>query len=169
MRRSILVGIPILGVTVIIQSAIIGRIQLLSGAADLVLLVLAAWGLQDRARATWVWAAAAGLLVGAISGIPWFVYLVAYLGVAGMAQLLARRIWQAPLLAMFLVTVVGTLILLLISYAVRIVFDGLLVSFDLAFMQVILPSLLLNLLLSIPVHGLVRSLVIRLYPQQVNA
>ena len=86
MRRSILVAIPVLGLAVMLQTSIIGRINLLNGAADLVLLILAAWGLQERARSAWVWGAAAGLLVGFISGVPWYVYLAGYLVIAGMAR-----------------------------------------------------------------------------------
>jgi len=166
MRRGILVAIPILGLAVILQTSIVERIKLLNGAADLVILILAAWSLQERVRSTWVWGAAAGLLVGFISGLPWYVYLVSYLVVVGMARILARHVWQAPLLAMFTVTVIGTLVLLMFTYLERSLFEVTLV-FSLSFMQIILPSILLNLLLAIPVHALMRDLANRLYPAEV--
>jgi len=168
MRRGILVAIPILGLAVMLQTSIIGRINLLNGAADLVLLILVAWGLQERVSSAWVWGAAAGLLVGFVSGVPSYVYLVGYLVVIGLARILARRIWQAPLLAMFTVTLIGTLVLLMLTYVERSLFEKALV-FDLSFVQIILPSILLNLLLAIPVHALIRALANRLYPAQVGA
>jgi cell shape-determining protein MreD len=113
-----------------------------------------------------VWGAAAGLLVGAISGVPWFIYLAGYLVVNGMARILAHRVWQAPLLAMFTVTLIGTLVLLMLTYLERSLFEGLSLSLNLVFMQVILPSILLNLLLAIPVHALIRGLANRLYPEE---
>jgi cell shape-determining protein MreD len=166
MQRGILVAIPVLGLAVMLQTSIIGRINLLNGAADLVLLILAAWGLQERVRHAWIWGAAAGLLVGFVSGIPWYVYLVSYLVVVGMARLLAHRVWQAPLLAMFTVTLIGTLVLLMLTYLERSLFEVSLV-FNLSFMQIILPSILLNLLLAIPVHALIRDLANRLFPEEV--
>jgi cell shape-determining protein MreD len=166
MRRDILVAIPVLGLAIIIQTSIIGRINLLNGQADLLLLILAAWGLQERVRSAWIWGVAAGLLVGFISGVPWYVYLVSYLAIVGMARLLAHRVWQAPLLAMFTVTFAGTLMLLLLTYAERSIVEVPL-TFNLAFVQIILPSILLNMLLAIPMQAMIRSLGNRLYPAEV--
>jgi len=167
MRRGILVAIPVLGLAVMIQTSIVGRINLLNGAADLVLLILAAWGLQERVHGAWVWGAAAGLLVGTVSGVPWYVYLVGYLVVVALGRILAHRIWQAPLLAMFSVTLIGTLVLLILTYLERTLFEVSL-AFNLIFMEIILPSILLNLLLAIPVHALIRDLANRLYPAEVT-
>ena len=166
MRRSILVAIPVLGLGVMLQTSIVGRINLLNGAADLMLLILAAWSLQERVRSAWVWGVAAGLLVGFVSGVPWYVYLVGYLAIVGMARLLAHRVWQAPLLAMFTVTFIGTMVLLMLTYVERTLFEVSL-PFNLSFVQIILPSILLNLLLAIPIHALIRDLANRLYPAEV--
>lgn len=59
-----LVAIPIIILTVILQSAIVSRLPLLDGSADLSLVVLAAWALQDGVETAWHWALAIGLLVG---------------------------------------------------------------------------------------------------------
>ena len=166
MRRGILVAIPVLGLAAMLQTSIVGRINLLNGATDLVLLILAAWGLQERVRYAWIWGVAAGLLVGFVSGTPWYVYLVGYLAVVGMARLLAHHVWQAPLLAMFTVTLIGTLVLLMLTYLERSLFEVSL-EFNLSFVQIILPSILLNLLLAIPVHALIRGLSNRLFPAEV--
>ena len=167
MRRGILVAIPVLVLAVMLQASIIGRINLLNGAADLVLLILAAWGLQERVRNAWGWGAAAGFLVGSVSGVPWYVYLIGYLFVIGLARILVHRVWQAPLLAMFTVTLIGTLVLLMLTYLERSLFGNLTLAFNVSFMQVILPSSLLNLLLAIPVHALIRDLANRVYPGEV--
>jgi rod shape-determining protein MreD len=166
MRRSILVAIPVIGLATMLQTSIVGRINLLNGAADLVLLVLAAWGLQERVRGAWIWGAVSGLLVGFVSGIPWYVYLIGYLVVVGMARLLAHRVWQAPLLAMFTVTLIGTLVLQMLTYFERTIFEVSL-TFNLSFVQIILPSILLNLLLAIPIYALIQDLANRLYPSEV--
>jgi cell shape-determining protein MreD len=149
-----------------LQTAIIVRINLLNGAADLVLLITAAWCLQERARGAWIWGVLAGLLVGFVSGLPWYVPLAGYLVIVGLARLLAHRVWQAPLLAMFTVTLLGTMVLLMITYFERTLLEVPL-PFNQSFVQIILPSVLLNLLLAIPVHSVIRDLVIRLYPEEV--
>ncbi len=168
MRRAILVAIPVLGLAIMLQTSIISRIMLLSGHADLILLILAAWGLQERVRGAWIWGAAASLLVGMVSGIPWYIYLLGYLMVVGAARLLLHRIWQAPLLAMFAVTFIGSLGLMMFMFIYRTFFE-IPLAFGEVFSQIILPSVLLNLLLAIPVHSLIRNLANRLYPAEVVA
>ena len=99
-----LIAIPVIFLSVILQSAVISRVYLLSGIADLPLVMLSAWALQEDVESSWHWAAALGLMVGFVSAIPWYVPVLSYLIVVGLAQSLQRRVWQAPLLAMFSVT-----------------------------------------------------------------
>ena len=167
MRREILIAIPVLGLAAILQLAIISRMALLSGCADLILIILAAWALQERVRSAWIWGVAGGLLVGFVSGVPIYIYLLGYLVVIGVARLLTRRIWQAPLLAMFAVTIIGTLVLLLVTFAYRSLVEVPL-AFNDVLVQIILPSTLLNLLWAIPIHALIRDLAERLYPLEAE-
>jgi hypothetical protein len=173
MRRAILTAIPVLGLAVILQTSIASRIMLLSGNVDLVLLIIAGWALQERVRGAWFWALMAGLLMGLISGIPWYIYLAGYLSVLGMARLLVRRIWQAPLLAMFAVTFAGTLELLLLMFIQRMLYEQstffeIRLALNNVFAQIVLPTILLNLLLAIPVHGLMRDLAGWLYSEKLT-
>jgi cell shape-determining protein MreD len=168
MSRAILIAIPVLAFSIILQTSIASRIMLLSGNADLVMLVVAAWGLQERARGAWIWGALAGLLVGMTSGVPWYIYLTTYLSVVGLARLFVHRIWQAPLLAMFAVTFIGTLEMLMLTYIQRTILNVPLV-FSEVFSQIVLPTILLNLLLSILIHALIREVARWLYPEEEAA
>jgi cell shape-determining protein MreD len=85
-----------------------------------------------------------------------------------MARLMVHSIWQAPLLAMFAVTFIGTLELLMLTFVQRTILEVPL-SFSDVFSQIILPTVLLNLLLAIPVHSLIRDLAKWLYPEDVLA
>lgn len=165
---TVLVSLPVLGLALIVQTAILSRINLLSGCADLLLLLVAGWGLQPHAKFVWIWAGLAGLLVGYVSALPMVVTVAGYLFVMGTAHMLQRRIWQAPLLAMFAVTFFGTLIMQLLSIATLWLL-GTPIELRNAFIQVILPSTLLNLLLSIPCHALMRDLAIWLHPQELES
>ncbi len=143
--------------------AIVSRVPLLSGTADLPLVILAAWALQDGVDTSWHWALGMALLVGFVSAIPFFVPIVGYLFVVLVARGLQMRVWQSPLLAMFLVCLIGTAFFHLISLGtLRLLGTPLPILDSLGFFT--LPSILLNLLLAIPVLAMVRDLARWVYP-----
>jgi rod shape-determining protein MreD len=158
-----LVAIPILFLAVILQSAVISRIYLLSGAADLPLVMLAAWALQEQVDSSWHWAVAFGLLVGFVSALPWYVPVISYVVVVALAQMLQKRVWQAPLLAMFSVTFLGTVILNVLTYLVMRI-GGTNMPFEDVLGLLVLPGVLLNMLLAIPVYAIMRDLSRWVYP-----
>ena len=156
-------AIPFLILVAILQSAIISRINLLSGSADLMLIVLASWALQEQVDSSWHWAIFGGALIGFISRLPWIVPIAAYLLEVALAQVLRRRVWQAPLLAMFSVVVFGTIIYHSFSLAVLYI-SGNPLSISEAIRVISLPSTLLNMLFAIPVYALVRDFAAWMYP-----
>ena len=158
-----LVAVPVILLTVILQSAVISRVYLLSGSADLPLVMLAAWALQDGVDSAWHWAIATGLLVGFISGISWVVPVAGYLAVVLLAYLFQRRVWQAPLLAMFTMTFMGTILVGLLSVGV-LRFSGVDLPISDVLGLVMLPGVLLNMLLAIPVYAVMRDLARWVYP-----
>src|SRR5688572_8694879 len=158
-----LIALPVILLAVMLQTAIVSRIYLLSGIADLPLVMLAAWALQEEVDSAWHWAAATGLLVGFVSGITWFVPAVGYLAVVTLAQIFQRRVWQAPLLAMFSITFLGTILISFLSFGVLRFADVPLPLSDVLGL-LILPSVLLNMLLAIPVYAVMRDLARWVYP-----
>lgn len=158
-----LVAVPVILLTVILQSAVISRVYLLSGIADLPLVMLAAWALQDGVDSAWHWAIATGLLVGFISGISWIVPVAGYMMVVVVAYLFQRRVWQAPLLAMFSITFLGTLIVSFLSFG-AVSFTGVELPMSDVLGLVMLPGVLLNMLLAIPVYAVMRDLARWVYP-----
>ncbi len=113
-----LIAFPLLGLAVILQSSVVSQVQLLSGYADLPLVLLAAWALQERVDSSWHWGAVTCLLVGFLSRLPLPVVFGGYFGVLFLARILQRRVWQAPLLAMFSVVFFGTLFFQVLTYIV---------------------------------------------------
>ena len=158
-----LIAVPVIIMAVILQSSVVSRLTLLSGFGDLPLVMLAAWALQDEVDTAWHWAIATGILVGFVSGISWVVYVVGYIAVVALAKTLRMRVWQAPLLAMFSVTFLGTILTNLLSLVVLQV-TGVSISIQDAFGLLTLPSVLLNLLLAIPVYAVMRDLAHWTYP-----
>lgn len=158
-----LIAIPVILLSVILQSSVISRVYLLSGIADLPLVMLAAWALQEEVDSAWHWAAAFGLMAGFVSAIPWYVPVISYILVVGLAQLLQRRVWQAPLLAMFSITFVGTVLLNMLSYAVLRI-GGVVMPLEGVLGLLVLPGVLMNMLLAIPVYAIMRDLSRWVYP-----
>jgi len=152
---------------VMIQSVIVSRLPLLGGTADIVLLVLVAWTLQERVKTAWIWALVGGILVSFVSALPFFTPLISYLVITGLIRLLQTRIWQTPILAMFVATAVGTLISQLASIFV-LKMTGTPLPWAESLSLVVLPSMLLNLLLSLPVYALVADLASWVYPHEVE-
>ena len=158
-----LVAVPVILLTVILQSAVISRVYLLSGIADLPMVMLAAWALQEEVDSAWHWAAATGLLVGFISGISWLVPFSGYLAIVVLARIFQRRVWQAPLLAMFSITFLGTITLSFLSIvALRLAGVDLPIGDVLGLLT--LPAVLLNMLIAIPVYAVMRDLARWVYP-----
>jgi hypothetical protein len=158
-----LIAVPVIVLAVILQSSIVSRITLLSGIADLPMVMLAAWAMQDEVDTAWHWAIATGILVGFVSGLSWLVPVLGYLVVVAFAQILQRRVWQAPLLAMFSVTFLGTISLSIFSL-VALRFSGIPLGVADVFGLLTLPSILLNMLLAIPVFAVMRDLARWVYP-----
>lgn len=164
---AFLASIPIFISLVMAQAAIISRMPLLQGTADLVLLVVLAWALQERVKTAWHWAVVASLFASTSTALPFGTLVIAYLLVTGFSIYIGRRIWKAPLLGMLVSTFVGTLITLLISY-VAVTITGVLIPPIQVVNLVILPGLLLNLLLAIPVFILVRDFANWVYPEELE-
>lgn len=159
------VAFPLLLLAIIIQSSVVSQIKLISGYADLMLILLAAWALQERVDSAWHWAALACIFTGFVSNMPLLVLILGYFGVVYMAQVLQKRVWQAPLLAMFSVTFAGTIAMHLISFVV-LRLSGTPFLFGDVIGLITLPSLLLNMLFAIPVYTFIRDLARWVYPNE---
>jgi hypothetical protein len=83
--------------------------------------------------------------------------MTGYLFVVLLAQLFKQRVWQAPLLAMFSVIFLGTLTMDVLTLLVLSLLGTSLPLGD-SLGLVVLPRVLLNLLISIPVYAVVRDL-----------
>lgn len=157
-----LVIFPILLALIVLQSAVVSRLALLSGFADVAMLVLASLALHKYANTAWHWALLFGLAFGFISAMPVGFVVAGYLGVVGLARLVQRRVWETPILAMLLVTFVGTLWMHFLNY-VGILFSGTVLPVEDTFSLVTLPSLFINMILAIPAYTIVRDLATWLY------
>jgi hypothetical protein len=165
--RAVLIAFPIFLGLVVLQSAIVSATPLLQGSADLILLLIIAWTLQERVRVTWQWTIVGCLMLVFVTKTPLAVILLSYLSVTAMVILSRKMVWRAPYLTMWAMTLIGTLIVHGITLTARWL-EGADIPFLQAFNLIILPSLLLNLLLAAPLLALVRDLANWMYPQEIE-
>lgn len=158
-----LLGFILLAIALIFQTTLVGRITLLQGTADLVFLVLLAWILRESEEPDWIPAIIAGIMVGLASALPIWLPIVAFLIIAGLVQMLQSQVWQIPLLTLFTLTFIGSIIIrgLSLSYLITI---GTPLDIGEAFNLVILPTTILNLFLTLPVFGLIGEITNWFYP-----
>ena len=164
---AILIALPVLGGLLILQTAVLSRIPLLQGTADIVLLTVIAWALQKRVATGIHWGIIGGLLVSVVSGLPFGITLVGYLLAVGLALLLRQRVWQVPLLAMVITTFFSTIVVHMVALiALRVI--GTPLPFWQAINLVTLPSTFLNLLLAVPVYAIISDLAKWVYPEKLE-
>lgn len=152
-----LIAFPLLALAAIVQTTVISRMVLLSGYADLMLVILAAWALNADASTTWLWAVFGGVLISFMSGMPWPIPIIGYLFVVILAQLLKQRIWQAPLIALFSVIFIGSLVMNALTIIV-LSFLGTPLPIGDSLGLIVLPSTLLNLFFAVPVYLIFRDI-----------
>jgi hypothetical protein len=162
---AIIIGIPILIISLILQTSVLSRLPLLHGTADIVLLVITAWMLNEKVKHGWSWVVLAGLMVSFVSALPLLLPLVGYVVAVGLAYWLKNRIWQTPLLAMLFSTVIGTIAMQSLSLAILKVL-GSDISFPDGYSLVVLPSTLWNLMLAVPVFTVVGEIADIVYPSE---
>ena len=146
--------------------AVVSRIPIMHGYADLLLLVIASWGLHEKAKNIYFCAILAGLFVSFISAQPFPLSLITYLIIAWMTRLMHGNIWQSPILAMMLITIFGTLIQH-ITMILYLQLSEIPIPFQVSLQQVTLPSIIFNIILILPIYFVVRDIQKYVYKDEV--
>ncbi len=162
---SVILSIPVLSIITILQSAVISRLPLNSGTADLMLVLLVAITLQKSVKTAWQWSIVGGLLTDFFSGLPFGLFTVSYLIITGIAHVLRERIWRFSFLMQLLVVLSGTIIIHTFSYLV-LFFQGYSLQFTTVLQVVTMPSIILSFMLSLPVYIIVKDVVEQLNPPE---
>ena len=155
-------GIPIFLIAGIIQVSIFGNISLLGGRADLMLLCIIAWSINDRTKYSWILVILSGLIMSYLSAMPMNGFLWMYLVIWGIIRFIKTKIWEMPLILMLFMTILGSLITEAGSLGLLFI-RGASIRLSDAVSQIIIPSLGLNVLLSIPVYALLNDVVNTIY------
>lgn len=161
-----LLAFPIIFILLVLQTTLFSQVTLLHGSVDLVLLWVAAWSLQKQVTSAWFWTILAAIAVAYISAIPWYVPVICYPFITIIAKWINKRVWQSPLLMMFLVTIISSIVSNGLSY-VALALSGVAIPLKTGLVQVMIPSVLINLLLALPVFAIARDTAQWVYPLEV--
>ncbi len=159
---EIIVGIPILAAAAFIQVGFFGQIRLMGGTPDLILLCIIAWSINDRTEYSWILTIGGGLIMSYISAMPMNGYLWMYLFIWILIRFIKMRVWQMPLVLMLFVTITATLVVSVGTLGLLFLQNAN-VNYLEAFRQIIVPSLVMNLLLSVPIYAFLNDVINTIY------
>ncbi|NSW51096.1 MAG: hypothetical protein HPY85_01155 [Anaerolineae bacterium] len=164
-------GIVVLLAGLMLQTAVFSRLTLMSGAADVVLLLLIAWAMRKQTREweLWFWTVFGAVFTAFISAVPPLITLGLYVGIIFVSRWMRNRIWQGEVLAYFFSVLLGTVIQHGVTFAVLRFFSGIALELETSVVYVILPSLVLNLLFAFPIYLLMKDLSDWIYPGEVDS
>jgi len=162
---STILSIPTLGLIAIMQSAVVSRLPLNRGIADLMLVVLIAIALQKTVTTSWQWSIVGGLFMDFLSGLPFGIFTISYLLATGLALIIRERIWRFSFLMQLLVVFFGTMVSQLLSFLVLFL-QGSDISLGTVLQVVTLPSIMLNFMISLPIFILTQDVLEQVTPQE---
>jgi rod shape-determining protein MreD len=161
------IGIPIVTLLAILQSAVVAQFRLSDGQADLVLVAVVAWGLSGRSKEAMVFGLTGGILLDLLSALPIGTTSLILVLIAYLVSLTEGRLWGAHLLTPLGVVFAASLIFsgyqLLAS-----MLAGAAVDLPTVASRVILPEAFLNVLLAIPAAQSALALRRALFPPEVE-
>jgi len=160
----VILSIPTLGLIAILQSAVVSRLPLNHGTADLVLVVLVAIALQKNVSTSWQWSIVGGLFMDFLSGLPFGIFTGSYLLATGLALIIRERIWRFSFLMQLLVVFFGTIFSHALSFLVLFL-QGSEISLGTVLQVVTLPSVILNFMISLPIFILTQDVLEQINPQ----
>ena len=164
------VGLFYLSITIMLQLAVFSRLPLLNGTADIVLLSLIVWALQENVKIWEIrfWTLFAAIFIGFISAVPFIAVAIPYVLIMLMIRWLQQRIWKASIWALLISVVLGTLFQQTVILFVLRIINNVPLLISESYIFVILPSMVLNLLFAVPIYLLIKDMAEWLYPVEVE-
>jgi hypothetical protein len=162
-----LTALLLLSVAMVLQNTIVTQVQLLFGAADLVMVVLLSWILHSEEESQLWFGLAGGLLVGISSALPFWLPMISYTFLVWIVTVARRMIWQVPIWLLLISTFLGSLLI----YGVEVGYlwvAGVPLSLIEVLNNVLLPSLVLNMILVLPVYALIGEIAKVVNPKEVE-
>lgn len=162
------IGIPLLMVLTLIQSAIVPHMTLLDAQPDLVVLAVFAWATLDRGQEGMVWAFVGGLFLDLLSGAPLGMSSLLLTPLAYLVGLTEAQVYRNNILLPLILTAFGSLAYHIGYIVLLSLFAGYPIDWSAAIRHVTLPSVVFNVALIIPALRLMTGWYDRTHPHRVS-
>jgi rod shape-determining protein MreD len=150
---GLIIGIPLMAVLAIIQSAIISYVPFLQGTPNLVLLGIVSWSLIGRSKEAMILGLLGGVFLDMLSGLPVASTAISLILIAYLVSLLEGGFWESNFFTPLLATLFSTVIFFSLTL-LTLLLSGRTIDITTSMARIFLPSLFLNLVLCLPVYHL---------------
>lgn len=161
-----LIGIPLMVMLSILQSAIFNDFLLLKGRPDIILLILICLALHKHSRSAIILGFFAGLFLDSLSGLPVGLTSISLVGIMFLVSLTEGKFWETRMVLLLGVTLAASLIYYLVNLLILITIGHNLSVSD-SLLRIILPATFLNLIFAIPIWMFTRS-IFQLNPEELE-
>ncbi len=167
--RTLVVGLPLLALAAACEAAVLPHLRTAGGGGlNLVLLCLLGWTLAGDWNGGLVWGLIGGLYLDLLSGGPLGVHALALVITAYLASLTEGQLWRSHVLLPLAAALFGTVAYQALT-SVALAVTGTAIDWGNAFAGVLIPTLIINLVLILPVYEGLRRLHDLIYPAAVKA
>lgn len=151
----------IIGFVIALLGGIIPFLDNTRGQLSLVMLLVVAWSIRSDLEGSFAWALVGGIAMDLLSIIPVGVSSIALLLIVFVVNSIAQQIYRVNVLMILAITIVATLFMQFYTYLALVIMGN---SYTLlALIRLILiPTLIYNLILILPIYGFVRLIQRRL-------
>jgi hypothetical protein len=164
---SNIMSFPVMLILSVLQTVAVSRLNILSGSADIILLSIISWGVTEEDNSIFIWALAGGLFISLMTAMPTIAVIIAYLIIAGITWLIHKKLWQSPILAALLSTILGSLAKFIVD-VIGLQFMGISFKISTSIREILSPNLIMNLFFLFPTYLLISDLAKWISPKEEN-
>lgn len=161
------VGIPLLALLAMLQSAVLSHLTLLDGRPDLVLLAVVSWALAGEANEAMALGLLGGWSLDLLSSSPFGAQAIVLILIPYLVSFSEGRLWGANLLLAPAVGLAASVLFHLWGIGLLAI-TGREVDLAYAAGRVLLPSMILNAIVIVPIAQLAASLRRVVHPPEVS-
>ena len=145
----------------ILQTAFVPHIRLLGGGPDLIFLVILAWSINSRLEDSIIWAFIGGIIIDLLSAAPTGTSTPGLIITLFFVTGLGRQVYQIGFMLLGGLVLGGTMATQFTQYII-LSFAGFQINWMEITRYVILPTLVYNLVLALPIYWIIKRIQLRI-------
>jgi rod shape-determining protein MreD len=158
-------ALPILALAAVMQATFVPQIRLFGGQPDLIMLLVLAWVITSPLEQAVTWAFVGGFAVDLLSAAPVGASIIGLITLVFIVEQLKGQLVNLNIVVLFGLVLLGTLIQY-VTLSLMLVLSGFSIRPIEQFFYIVLPSLLYNVVFSVPIVAFVRRFKRGLSPRR---